>query len=209
MTTKKFISENQDRILDELFSLIRIPSVSAHSHHQPEILQCATQWQQLLLKAGADTAEILATNGNPVVFATKIIDPSYPTIMVYGHYDVMPAEPLDLWVSPPFEPEVRDGKIFARGADDDKGQSFMHLKAFEYLVSTQQLKCNVKFIIEGEEEVGSPNLEAFCMHYYWLAWISLLANRDYSSLSRFTFRDFWWSCSKSNSRIIENACIVE
>ena len=163
MSTKKFISANKDRILNELFSLISIPSVSAHSHRQPEIQQCATQWQQLLLKAGADTADIFATKGNPVVFATKIIDPTYPTIMVYGHYDVMPAEPLDLWVSPPFEPEVREGKIFARGADDDKGQSFMHLKAFEYLVSTQQLKCNVKFIIEGEEEIGSPNLESFCL----------------------------------------------
>ena len=127
MNTKAFITDNKDRILSELFSLISIPSVSAHAHRQPEIQQCARQWQQLLIKAGADTAEILPTKGNPVVFATKTIDPSYPTIMVYGHYDVMPAEPLDLWVSPPFEPEVRDGKIFARGADDDKGQSFMHL----------------------------------------------------------------------------------
>ncbi|MEI7501926.1 MAG: dipeptidase [Paludibacter sp.] len=158
----EYIRINQTRFLDELFSLIRIPSVSAHSHRQLEILQCAKQWQKLLLEAGMDNAEILATKGNPVVFATKYIHSTYPTIMVYGHYDVMPAEPLELWKSNPFEPEIRDGKIFARGADDDKGQSFMHLKAFEYLVKTNQLKCNVKFLIEGEEEIGSSSLEDFC-----------------------------------------------
>jgi len=163
MKTKDYISTHKDRFIEELFSLIRIPSVSAHSHRQPEIKQCAGQWQKLLLEAGADRAEILSTKGNPVVFATKIINPSYPTIMVYGHYDVMPAEPLELWESSPFEPEIRDGKIFARGADDDKGQSFMHAKAFEYLIKTNQLKCNVKFLIEGEEEIGSPSLEDFCI----------------------------------------------
>lgn len=162
MEIKQFIETNKDRFLDELFSLIRIPSVSAHSHRQPEMKQCAERWCELLLEAGADTAEILPTTGNSVVFATKTIDPSLPTIMVYGHYDVMPAEPLELWHSPAFEPEVRDGHIFARGADDDKGQSFMHAKAFEYLVKTNQLKCNVKFLLEGEEEIGSPSLEQCC-----------------------------------------------
>lgn len=159
---KKYIQENKSDILEEFFSLIRIQSVSAHSDKKNELEKCAGQWKKLLLKSGADTVEIISTNGNPVVFASKIIDEKLPTVMVYGHYDVMPAEPLELWDTPPFEPEVRDGKIFARGADDDKGQSFMHAKAFEYLVKTNQLRCNVKFILEGEEEIGSPNLEKFC-----------------------------------------------
>ncbi len=162
MEIKNYIKENRPRFFEELFSLIRIPSVSAHSHRKDEIQQCAEQWKKLLLEAGVDSAEILPTKGNPVVFATKTIDPKLPTIMVYGHYDVMPAEPLELWTSPPFEPEIRDGKVYARGADDDKGQSFLHAKAFEYLVKTNQLNCNVKFIIEGEEEIGSPSLEDFC-----------------------------------------------
>jgi len=162
MEIKTYIKEHQTRFLDELFSLIRIPSVSSHHHRQPDIQKCAERWKELLEEAGVDKAEILPTSGNPVVFASKLIDPKLPTVMVYGHYDVMPAEPLELWVSPPFEPEIRDGKIYARGADDDKGQSFMHAKAFEYLVKTNQLKCNVKFILEGEEEIGSPSLEEFC-----------------------------------------------
>lgn len=162
METKTYIDKNQSRILDELFSLIRIPSVSSHSHRQNEILQCAERWKILLLEAGVDNAEILFTQGNPVVFASKTINKSLPTIMVYGHYDVMPAEPLELWDSPPFEPQIREGKIYARGADDDKGQSFMHAKAFEYLNKSNLLKCNVKFLLEGEEEIGSPSLEEFC-----------------------------------------------
>jgi acetylornithine deacetylase/succinyl-diaminopimelate desuccinylase-like protein len=162
ITTKDFIHSNLPSILEELFSLIRIPSVSAHKHAKDGLYQCANQWVEILLKSGADTAVVMETNGNPVVYAEKYIDKSLPTVLVYGHYDVMPAEPLELWESPPFEPEVRDGKIYARGADDDKGQSFMHAKAFEYLVQTNQLNCNVKFLLEGEEEIGSPNLEAFC-----------------------------------------------
>lgn len=162
MEIKKYIKETQSKFFEDLFSLIRIPSVSSHSHRKDDLIKCAEQWKNLLFEAGVDTAEILPTNGNPVVFATKIIDPKLPTVMVYGHYDVMPAEPLDLWTSPPFEPEIRDGKVFARGADDDKGQSFLHAKAFEYLVKTNQLNCNVKFILEGEEEIGSPSLEDFC-----------------------------------------------
>ncbi|MBP1676236.1 MAG: peptidase [Bacteroidetes bacterium] len=159
---KEYLTVNQDKIFNELFSLIRIPSVSAHAHRNGEIRQCAEQWKNLLLKAGVDEARIIETDGNPVVFAKKLVSPEYPTVLIYGHYDVMPAEPLDLWHSAPFEPEIRDGKIFARGADDDKGQSFMHLKAFEYLLNAGELRCNVKFIIEGEEEIGSPSLEKFC-----------------------------------------------
>ena len=162
MTTQKYIQENFPRFLDELFNLIRIPSISSHSDKQPEIKKCAEHWKNLLLQAGIDNAEVLSTNGNPVVFGSKIINKTFPTVLVYGHYDVMPAEPLELWETPPFEPEVRNGKIFARGADYDKGQSFMHAKAFEYLVNTNHLNCNVKFLLEGEEEIGSPSLEDFC-----------------------------------------------
>ena len=162
MEIKKYIKENETRFFGELFSLIRIPSVSSHSDKKADIQKCAEQWKKLLLEAGVDKAEILPTKGNPVVFASKIIDSKLPTVMVYGHYDVMPAEPLELWDSPPFVPEIRDGKVFARGADDDKGQSFLQAKAFEYLVNTNQLNCNVKFLIEGEEEIGSPSLEDFC-----------------------------------------------
>lgn len=162
MEIKAYIKENQSEFFDELFSLIRIPSVSSHSDKKDEIQKCAEQWQKFLLKAGVDSAEILSTKGNPVVFASKTIGSGLPTVMVYGHYDVMPAEPIERWKSPPFEPEIRDGKVYARGADDDKGQSFMQAKAFEYLVKYNQLKCNVKFILEGEEEIGSPSLEEFC-----------------------------------------------
>ena len=157
-----YITSNRNRIFEELFSLIRIPSVSAHSHRQPEILQCAERWKEILIESGVDEVTIFPTEGNPIVFASKTTDSNQPTILVYGHYDVMPAEPLELWDSAPFEPEIRDGKIFARGADDDKGQSFMHAKAFEYLIKNELLKCNVKFLLEGEEEIGSASLEKFC-----------------------------------------------
>jgi acetylornithine deacetylase/succinyl-diaminopimelate desuccinylase-like protein len=157
-----YIAENQQRFLNELFSLIRIPSVSSQSEHKADMRRCAEKWQEILLAAGVDKAEILSTAGNPVVFAQKNISPKVPTILIYGHYDVMPAEPFELWESPPFEPQVREGKIFARGADDDKGQSFIHAKAFEYLVKNNKLDFNVKFLLEGEEEIGSPSLEDFC-----------------------------------------------
>lgn len=157
-----YLEANKQRFLDELFGLIRIPSISSISEHKPDMLRAAEYWKTTILKAGADKAEIIPTAGNPVVYGEKIIDSSKPTVLVYGHYDVMPVDPLNLWTSPPFEPEVRDGKIFARGADDDKGQAFMHAKAFEAMVQTGTLPCNVKFMIEGEEEVGSPNLEKFC-----------------------------------------------
>lgn len=160
-----YLEANKDRFLDELFGLIRIPSISSISDHKPDMLRAAEYWKETMLKAGADRAEIIPTAGNPVVYGEKIIDPAKPTVLVYGHYDVMPVDPLNLWTSPPFEPEVRDGKIFARGADDDKGQAFMHAKAFEAMVQTGTLPCNVKFMIEGEEEIGSPNLEKFCAEH--------------------------------------------
>jgi len=159
---KKFIEENKARFMDELFEMIRIPSVSSLSAHKEDMVRMAEQYKKSLLKAGADKAEVMPTPGNPVVYAEKIIDPKLPTVLVYARYDVMPVDPLNLWTTPPFEPEIRDGKIYARGADDDKGQGFMQVKAFESLVKTNSLKVNVKFMIEGEEEVGSVNLGAFC-----------------------------------------------
>jgi acetylornithine deacetylase/succinyl-diaminopimelate desuccinylase-like protein len=155
---KTYIQSNSQRYLDELFGLIRIPSISSESEHKEDMTKTAQYIVDQLLKAGANKAEIMPTTGHPVVYGEKIIDPSKPTILVYGHYDVMPVDPLELWHSPPFEPEIRDGKIFARGAVDDKGQLFMQVKAFEYLVLTNQLHFNVKWMIEGEEEMGSPAL---------------------------------------------------
>lgn len=159
---KAYIAENQQRFLDELFELIRIPSISSESAHKADMYRAAELWKKILLDCGADRAEVMETKGNPLTYGEKIIDPSFPTVLVYGHMDVMPVDPRELWISDPFEPEIRDGKIYARGADDDKGQSFMHAKAFEYLAKKDLLRCNVKFIIEGEEEVGSENLPAFC-----------------------------------------------
>ena len=159
---KNYIQANEPRMLDELFSLIRIPSISAQPEHHDDMLACAERWRQLLLEAGVDEAYVMPSDGNPMVFAQKIVDPHARTVLVYAHYDVMPAEPLELWKSAPFEPEVREGRIWARGADDDKGQSFIQVKAFEYLVKHNLLTHNVKFIFEGEEEIGSPSLEAFC-----------------------------------------------
>ena len=159
---KAYIEQNKDRFLEELFSLIRIPSISSESEHKPDMVRCAERWKELLLAAGVDRAEVMPSAGNPVVYAEKTIDPQKPTVLVYGHYDVMPVEPLALWRTQPFEPVVKDGRIWARGADDDKGQSFMHAKAFEYMVSTGTLPCNVKFMLEGEEEIGSGSLYGFC-----------------------------------------------
>ena len=159
---KQYIETNKERFLDELFSLIRIPSVSSNPEHKPDMIKCAERWKELLLAAGCDRAEIYPTDGHPVVYGEKMISKNAPTVLVYGHYDVVPVEPLELWKTPPFEPTIIDGKIYARGANDDKGQAFMHAKAFEYLVKTNQLTCNVKFLIEGEEEVGSKHLYDFC-----------------------------------------------
>ena len=159
---KKYIDENKDRFLEELFDLIRIPSISSLTEHKDDMIKCAEYWKNAMLKAGVDKAEVIPSDGNPVVYGEKIVDPNAPTVLVYGHYDVMPVDPIDLWTTPPFEPQIRDGKIYARGADDDKGQAFMHAKAFELMVNTNTLNCNVKFMIEGEEEIGSPNLGKWC-----------------------------------------------
>lgn len=159
---RKYIETNKDRFLEELFGLIRIPSISSLSENKPDMIRAAEYWKESMLKAGADKAAVMPTAGNPVVYGEKIIDPKLPTVLVYAHYDVMPVDPIDLWVSPPFEPQVRDGKIWARGADDDKGQGFMHAKAFETMVKTNTLPCNVKFMVEGEEEIGSQNLGKWC-----------------------------------------------
>lgn len=158
---KDYQEKNKERFLEELLALLRIPSVSAKSEHKPDMLVCAEAVKQRLIEAGVDKAEIHATAGHPIVYAEKITDPSKPTVLVYGHYDVQPAEPLDLWKSGPFEPTIVDGKIFARGSCDDKGQFYMHVKALETLIQTNTLENNIKFCIEGEEEVGSPNLSTF------------------------------------------------
>ena len=157
----KYQNEHQEKFLNELFELLRIPSISADSTYNDDTARCAEAVKESLLKAGCDHAEVCQTAGHPIVYAEKIIDPSLPTILTYGHYDVQPPDPLGLWLSGPFEPTIRDGKIFARGACDDKGQMFMHVKALESMNETNLLQCNVKFIIEGEEEVGSPNLGPF------------------------------------------------
>src|SRR5436190_224668 len=159
---KEYQEKNKDRFLNELLELLRIPSVSAKSEHKPDMIRCAEAVRQRLLEAGADKAEIYPIEGgHPVVYAEKITDASKPTVLVYGHYDVQPAEPLELWKSGPFDPTIIDGKIFARGSCDDKGQVYMHVKAFETLMKTNTLVNNIKFCIEGEEEVGSPNLAKF------------------------------------------------
>ena len=153
-----YITANKERFLEELFDLLRIPSISAHSEHKPDMVKCAEWLAAALVKAGADHAELMPTDGNPVVYAEKIIDPQAKTVLVYGHYDVMPVDPRAEWRTEPFEPVVKDGRIWARGADDDKGQLFMHAKAFEAMCETDSLPCNVKFMLEGEEVIGSPSL---------------------------------------------------
>ena len=182
MEIKKYIAENESEMLEELFSLIRIPSISAKPEHHDDMLACAERWAQLLLAAGADEALVMPSAGNPIVFGQKIVDPKAKTVLIYAHYDVMPAEPLELWKSNPFEPEVRDGHIWARGADDDKGQSFIQVKAFEYLVKNNLLTHNVKFIFEGEEEIGSPSLEGFCREHKELLKADVILVSDTSML---------------------------
>ncbi|KXX72329.1 dipeptidase [Flammeovirga sp. SJP92] len=157
----KYIEENKDRFLSELFDLLRIPSVSTDVEYQPDIKKAAAFIAHKLTEAGADKVEICPTKGNPVVYGEKIIDSSLPTVIVYGHYDVQPADPLDLWDTPPFEPTIKNDSIYARGASDDKGQMYMHIKAFESMMKNNTLACNVKFMLEGEEEIGSVNLGDF------------------------------------------------
>lgn len=166
---KQYIDQNQQRFLDELFELLRIPSISADPAYNKDVFRAAEFVKDKMISAGADNVEVCPTAGYPIVYGEKIIDPKLPTVLVYGHYDVQPAVPLELWDSPPFEPTIKktalhpDGAIFARGSADDKGQFYMHLKAFEGMMQTNTLPCNVKFMIEGEEEVGSSNLGKFCI----------------------------------------------
>jgi acetylornithine deacetylase/succinyl-diaminopimelate desuccinylase-like protein len=165
--TQEYINKNKNRFLNELFEFIKIPSVSADIKFKDDVLKAANFLENNLIKIGADNVQIFPTDGHPIVYAEKIIDPSLPTVLVYGHYDVQPADPYELWDSDPFDPVVKktkihpEGAIFARGACDDKGQMFMHLKAFEAMYKSGELHCNVKFMFEGEEEVGSSNLEKF------------------------------------------------
>lgn len=182
MEVKKYIQENEERFLDELFSLIRIPSISAQSSHKDDIWACAERWKELLLEAGAERAEIMPSAGNPLVYAERIVNPDAPTVLIYSHYDVMPVEPLDLWNSNPFEPVVKDGRIWARGADDDKGQAMIQAKAFEYVVRNGLLNHNVKFIFEGEEEIGSPSLNAFLGEHKELLKADIILVSDTSML---------------------------
>lgn len=158
---KQYIEQNKERFFEELFSFLRIPSISAKKEHKGDMVRCAERLAELLLEAGADEAGVYPSDGNPVVFGQKIVNPEWKTVLIYGHYDVQPAEPLEKWESDPFEPEIHDGAIWGRGANDDKGQLFMHVKAFEFMVRTGQLRHNVKFMFEGEEEIGSPSLPAW------------------------------------------------
>ncbi len=159
---KSYIESHKDQFLSELFDVLRIPSISAQSEHKPDMQRCAEHLAKALVKAGADRAEVMPTAGNPVVYAEKIIDPKAKTVLVYGHYDVMPVDPREEWRTEPFEPVVKEGRIWGRGADDDKGQLFMHVAAFEAMCATGTLPCNVKFMLEGEEEIGSASLYDFC-----------------------------------------------
>ena len=183
MEVKKYIQENEERFLDELFSLIRIPSISAQSSHKADILACASRWKELLLEAGADKAEVMPSTGNPLVYAEKFVSPDAPTVLVYSHYDVMPVEPLELWNSDPCEPTIKDGRIWARGADDDKGQAMIQVKAFEYMVRNGLLTHNMKFIFEGEEEIGSPSLNAFLAAHKELLKSDIILVSDTSMLA--------------------------
>ena len=183
ISIKAYIESNKDRFLEELFSLIRIPSISAKQEHKPDMVACAERWKELLLAAGADKAEVMPTTGNPVVYGERFYSAEAPTILVYSHYDVMPAEPLNLWKSNPFEPEIRDGRIWARGADDDKGQAMMQVKGFETALKMDLVKCNVKFIFEGEEEIGSPSLETFCKENQELLKADVILVSDTSMVS--------------------------
>lgn len=158
---KDYVEQNKQRFLDELFELLRFPSVSADPKYAGDVKKTAAYVAEKLKEAGADQVEICPTAGHPIVYGEKMVDPDKPTVLVYGHYDVQPPDPLELWETPPFEPTVRDGKIYARGACDDKGQFYMHVKAFELMQNNGGLPCNIKFMIEGEEEVGSDNLGLF------------------------------------------------
>ena len=182
--TLAYIETNKERFVEELFDLLRIPSISAQpSLHKEDMVRCAEWLATSLVKAGADTAQVMPTNGNPVVYAEKIINPEARTVLVYGHYDVMPVDPREEWKTEPFEPVIKDGRIWGRGADDDKGQLFMHAKAFEAMCATDSLPCNVKFMLEGEEEIGSANLYDFCRENKELLAADIILVSDTSMIS--------------------------
>ncbi len=181
-----YIAAHRERFMDEWGSLIRIPSVSCQPEHKADMLRCAERWRDLLLAAGCQKAEILPSAGNPFVFAEYRLTAKAPTVLVYAHYDVMPAEPLEEWKSDPWEPSIRDGRLYARGADDDKGQAMIQAKAFEYMVQTGQMGCNVKFIFEGEEEIGSPSLEAFLEEHRELLKADIILVSDTSMIGKDT-----------------------
>jgi acetylornithine deacetylase/succinyl-diaminopimelate desuccinylase-like protein len=180
---KDYQEKNKERFLDEMLDLLRIPSVSAKSEHKADMKKCAELVKQRLLDAGCDKAEVMPTDGHPVVYGEKIIDRSKPTVLIYGHYDVQPAEPLELWHSGPFDPVIKNGKVYARGSADDKGQFYMHVKAMETMVKTNSMTTNIKFILEGEEEVGSPSLEKFVADNKELLKADVILISDSSMLS--------------------------
>lgn len=178
-----YLEKNKDRFLNEMLDLLRIPSVSAKKEHKDDMIRCAEAVQKSLLASGCDKAEVMPTAGHPVVYGEKIVNPSLPTVLVYGHYDVQPPEPLELWHSGPFDPVIKDGKVFARGSADDKGQFYMHIKALEILTQTNSMSTNIKFLIEGEEEVGSPNLGAFVAKHKEMLKADVILISDSSMLS--------------------------
>lgn len=178
-----YINDNKERFISELFDLLRIPSISAQSEHKEDMVRCAEHLAVALMNAGADRADVMPTAGNPVVFAEKIVSSSAKTVLVYGHYDVMPVDPREEWRTEPFEPQIKDNRIWGRGADDDKGQSFMHIKAFEAMCATDSLPCNVKFMLEGEEEIGSASLYDFCEQYKEMLKADVILVSDTSMIS--------------------------
>ncbi len=180
---KAYVEANKDRFLNELFELLRIPSISAVEAHRPDMRRAAEWLATALVRAGADRADVMPTEGNPVVYAEKIVDPKAKTVLVYGHYDVMPVDPREEWRTDPFEPVVTEGRIRARGADDDKGQLYMHAKAFEAMCATGTLPCNVKFMLEGEEEIGSASLYGFCARNKKLLKADIILVSDTSMIS--------------------------
>ncbi len=180
---KQYQKDNQERFLQEMMDLLRIPSISARDEHKGDMVRCAKAVREAMLAAGCDKAEVMETGGHPVVYGEKMVDPASPTVLVYGHYDVQPVEPLEEWKTPPFEPTIIDGKVFARGSADDKGQFYMHIKALETMVKTQTMSTNIKFIIEGEEEIGSPNLGSFVASHKDLLKADVILISDSSLLS--------------------------
>src|ERR1700741_926236 len=180
---KDYQQQNKDRFLEELLELLRIPSVSARSEHKEDMVRCAEKVKQRLREAGAERVEIYQTAGHPLVYGEKKVSESAPTVLVYGHYDVQPPEPLELWHSGPFEPVIKDGKVFARGSEDDKCNFYMHVKALETMVRTKTMSTNIKFLIEGEEEVGSPSLAIFVEEHKELLKADVILISDSAMLS--------------------------